>query len=406
MSHKMRMRFFQSFPIQLIISIILAFILGELVGLEFVRFFYALSTSFVSILLLLLPFMVFIFIFRAILNLQKGFGLLLILILGGITLSNAVALLTSYGVAQVFLPLLKVSECPGFADKFVSEVTPLWKLSLPPLFGTDKALLSGILLGIVFSFLNDASFLKTKMKNLSIIASDKITLFLQKIFIPMLPLYVFGFCLKLSFDDALVQLFTHYGRVFGVSMILMLAYLLLLYLLATGFSWKKTQEAIKVYMPAGLTGFSTMSSAATMPVTLECTQQATKDRNFADLVIPSTANIHMLGDDLTVTMTAMALLTLCGQGMPDLWTFLIYTGAFCLAKFSCVGIPGASVLVVLPVLQQFLGFSPEMISMITTIYILQDSFGSFGNVMGNGGFALLIHRVYHFLNRVKYSYST
>ena len=395
------MNILKSLPFQLILSITLAFILGELVNVQLVSFFYALSTSFVSVLLLLLPFMVFAFILCAILNLQKGFGLLLVMILGGITISNAIALLTSYGAAKVFLPALNVSQCIGFADKFVSAVTPMWKLNLPQLFETDKALLAGIVIGLLLSLVKDESAFKVKLKSLSVVASDQITIFLQRVFIPLLPIYVFGFCLKLSFDDALIHLFTHYGRVFFMSMLLMLTYLLVLYLIACKFSWKATFEAIKTYMPAGLTGFSTMSSAATMPVTLECTERATKDRNFSDLIIPSTANIHMLGDDLTVTMTAMALLALCGQGMPDFWTFLMYTGAFCLAKFSCVGIPGASVLVILPVLQQFLGFSPEMISMITTIYILQDPFGSFGNVMGNGGFALLIHRAHKFFNKLK-----
>ena len=145
--------------------------------------------------------------------------------------------------------------------------------------------------------------------------------------------------------------------------------------------------------PAGLTGFSTMSSAMTMPVTLTCTEETTKDRHFTDLIIPSTANIHMLGDDLTIVMTALSLLAISGHSHPDLLTFIPFVLAFCLAKLSCVGIPGASVLVVLPVLQNFLGFTPEMISVLTTIYILQDSFGTAANVMGNGAFALLIQRI-------------
>lgn len=386
-------------PFQLILSITLAFVLGEMVSLDIVRFFFALSSSFVSVLLLMLPFMVFAFIFRAILSLQKGFGILLVMILLGVSLSNAVALFASYGVAQIFLPLLKIGQCIGFADHFASKVTPLWVLSFPQLFDTSRALLAGIAMGTLLSFVKEESPLKIKAKDYAILASDKITLFLQKVFIPLLPFYVFGFCLKLSYDDALVHLFTHYGRVFFLSISLMLTYLFLFYALAHGFKGAKIFQSIRTFLPAGLTGFSTMSTAATMPVTLECAERATKDRNYADLVIPSTGNIHMLGDDLTVTMTAMALLMLCGHGLPDVYTFLMYTGAFCVAKFSCVGIPGASVLVILPVLQEFLGFTPEMISMLTTIYILQDPFGTFGNVMGNGAFAEGVYKLFNRLNK-------
>ena len=384
----------KSLPFQLILSITLAFGLGEIVSLEIVRFFFALSSSFVSVLLLLLPFMVFAFIFRAILALEKGSGILLVMILIGVTLSNAIALFVSYGTAQIFLPALKVGQCVGFADHFASKVTPLWTFSLPQLFDTSRALLAGIVLGLLVSFLEEKSPLKKGSKAFSVTVSDKITLFLQKIFIPLLPFYVFGFCLKLSYDDALVHLFTHYGRVFVLSMSLMLAYIVLFYAVAHKFNLSKTLQSIKTFLPAGLTGFSTMSTAATMPVTLDCAERATGNRSYADLVVPSTGNVHMLGDDLTVTMTAMALLTLCGHGMPDLYIFLVYTGAFCIAKFSCVGIPGASVLVVLPVLQEFLGFTPEMVSMLTTIYILQDPFGTFGNVMGNGAFAEGIYALF------------
>ena len=146
-------------------------------------------------------------------------------------------------------------------------------------------------------------------------------------------------------------------------------------------------------MPAGLTGFSTMSSAATMPVTLACVEKTTKDRQFTNLLIPATTNIHMLGDDLTLMITSMTLLSVFGIPWPDLVHFLPFALAFSLAKLSCVGIPGASVLVILPVLQSYLGFTPEMISVVTTIYVLQDPFGTCANVMGNGAFALLIHRL-------------
>jgi Na+/H+-dicarboxylate symporter len=274
----------------------------------------------------------------------------------------------------------------------------MWTLRLPEFLRTDQALFAGIALGSVLAFLKDDHPLKKISKHYAVIISDKITLFLQKVFIPLLPLYVFGFCLKLSYDDALIHLFTHYGRVFFLSMGLMFTYLLVFYSIVNGCRLRPLITHIQTFLPAGLTGFSTMSTAATMPVTLECCERATKDRNFSDLIIPSTGNIHMLGDDLTVTMTAMSLLVLCGHGMPDLSTFLVYTGAFCVAKFSCVGIPGASVLVILPVLQQFLGFSPEMVSMLTTIYILQDPFGTFGNVMGNGAFS---KGVYVLFQRIK-----
>ena len=180
-------------------------------------------------------------------------------------------------------------------------------------------------------------------------------------------------------------------------MLLVAAYLFMLYFIGSAGNLRTTFINIKKMLPAGLTGFSTMSSVATMPVTLKCTKETTQDAQLTDVVIPTTANIHMLGDDLSIVMTAMALLTMFGFAPPDLIAFSLFAAAFCVAKLFCVGIPGASVLVILPVLQNSLNFTPEMITVLTTIYILQDPFGTAANVMGNGAFALIVKRLFNFI---------
>ncbi|MBX9977040.1 MAG: dicarboxylate/amino acid:cation symporter [Alphaproteobacteria bacterium] len=394
-----KLAFLKSLPVQLIACILVAFYLGKVLDLFYVRLFFTLSSVFVEILLFILPIMVFSFIFRALVGIERKSTWLVGLILISVTISNILAVLTAYGYSKGLMAALGITHCAGFADKFISNVDPLFPFELPRFIGTDRAMLAGIACGFIVSFLPDRIAFRTFATNKAIILSDMITAFLQRAFIPLLPIYIFGFCLKLSYDDALVHLFTHYSHVFFASLTLVLMYISLIYFFGAGLSITRALAHMRTMLPAALTGFSTMSSAATMPVTLECTEKNTKDRNFTDLIIPSTANIHMLGDDLTITVTAVALLTICGHGVPDFMTFLAYAGAFSIAKLSCVGIPGASVLVVLPVLQQFLGFTPEMIGMLTTIYILQDSFGTAANVMGNGGFALVIQRVFRRLQK-------
>ena len=103
----------------------------------------------------------------------------------------------------------------------------------------------------------------------------------------------------------------------------------------------------------------------------------------------------MLGDDLTLVITSMTLLSLFGMPWPDAAAIIPFVIAFSLAKLSCVGVPGASVLVILPALQNYLGFTPEMVSIVTTLYVLQDSFGTAANVMGNGAFALIIQKLFY-----------
>jgi Na+/H+-dicarboxylate symporter len=387
------MRYLKELPVQLLITILTALALGAVFDKYIVSLFYTISSLFIEILIFILPFIVFIFIFRALVNIKTGSLHLILLIFGGVTLSNSIALFVAYFFGSTFLPLLELKHCCDFAAKFNSHITSLLSLGLPNIIDTNKAMIVGIVLGILFNFIKQENKIKKGVQYFSIVLSDGIISFLQKIFIPLLPLYVFGFCLKLSYDQSLIHLFEQYGKVFAASMFLVSLYIFLLYFIGSRGNLKKTCENLSIMAPAGLTGFSTMSSAMTMPVTLTCTEETTKDRHFTDLIIPSTANIHMLGDDLTIVMTALSLLAISGHSHPDLLTFIPFVLAFCLAKLSCVGIPGASVLVVLPVLQNFLGFTPEMISVLTTIYILQDSFGTAANVMGNGAFALLIQLI-------------
>lgn len=389
------MHYLNKLPIQLLLSITAAFILGYLLDVFYVALFYSISSCFIELLIFVLPLMVFSFIFRALVNSKRGSLSLLLLIFAGVTVSNCLALITAYFFGQNFLPLIGLSHSPDFIAKFNSDVSLLFTFKLPSIIGTEKALAFGIASGVIISFFKEDHPIKKFSQKASTYLSQAIITFLQKIFMPLLPLYVFGFCLKLSYDQALAHLFQQFGKTFILSMVLVVGYICLLYFLGSGRDLKKTKLNIKSMLPAGLTGFSTMSSAATLPVTMICAEETTKDRNFTDLIIPSTANIHMLGDDLTIVMAAMTLLSIFGLPWPDLNAVLPFVLAFSLAKLSCVGVPGASILVILPVLQNHLGFTPEMISVLTTIYILQDSFGTAANVMGNGAFALIIQRIFY-----------
>ena len=48
----------------------------------------------------------------------------------------------------------------------------------------------------------------------------------------------------------------------------------------------------------------------------------------------------------------------------------------------------------LPVLEQHLSFSPMMLSLITTLYIIFDPLITSANVLGNGAFAMFFSKIY------------
>lgn len=377
----------KSLPFQLVICIILAYLVGGHLDLDVVRGFYGISCLLKDILMFILPLVIFSYIATAIVSMEQRGPILIISVILLVCLSNLAAVFSSYAVGQLVLPWLTHGKLVTAALNGGKIMSPLFVLPIPQLISPGKTMMIGMATGLALSMV------KLPHVNQKIIAlRDLVTKMLRKGFIPFLPLYVFGFVLKMQHEGQLIELFEKYGQILLVIGVLILAYLILMYGIGTQFRPKAMIEAIRNMIPAGITGFSTMSSAATMPVTLAATEKNVQDRQFAQFVIPTTVNIHLLGDALGIPLLGLAILMLSGQPMPNLDNFLIFAAYFCVAKFSTAGIPGGGVLVLLPTLQEHLGLTTEMSGLVATLYILQDCLFSSSNVMGNGAFALIAHR--------------
>lgn len=374
-------------PVQLVISILLAVTLGNFFSLPTVGFFFALSVLIKNALMFVLPAVIFGYIAAALLSMEQRAPLLLVGILFLVILSNALAALFSYGISSALLPIL-ISHSVTTVGNVQQEITPLFDFTLPTLLTPDKALLGGMAFGLFFSFVR-----VLQVKTFILQLRDKINWSLQRFLIPLLPFYVFGFVLKLHKEGTFNLLMQGYAQVFALTLIVLVGYLSLLYFIGSGLRFKATLTSLQNMFPAGLTGFCTMSSAATMPVTLSSTEKNLKDPLFTHLVIPTTVNIHLMGDAIIIPLMALAIPFMNGMGLPTFMNYLIFTFYFCLARFSVAGIPGGGIIVILPILQERLGFTSEMLSLITTLYILQDSFGTASNVMGNGAFAMIVERI-------------
>lgn len=381
----------KNLPFQLLLCLVGGLFFGDFLSNHTVSLFYTASTFIKDILMFVLPVIIFSYLLAALASFDKQGPLLIVAILGLVVLSNAVSVLTAFGVSYLVFPWLGGLSSQGLAVAKES-IYPVWSLGLSPFLSPDRALLAGITAGLLINFV-PSPYLKKQSKMWAFRLRDWTTIGLKKGFIPFLPVYVLGFVLKLDRDGSLGLLIQNYGKVFLVGCLLIFSYLLFLYGLAAGFNRRLWVSYIREMLPAGLTGFSTMSSAATMPITLAATEKNLNDRAYADFVIPVTVNIHLVGDGLNISLTALALLIISGQPFPDIATYLIFTFYYCLAKFSCAGIPGGGVLVILPVIQAYLGLNPEMTSLLATIYILQDPILTGSNVMGNGAFALLTRKI-------------
>jgi Na+/H+-dicarboxylate symporter len=135
-----------------------------------------------------------------------------------------------------------------------------------------------------------------------------------------------------------------------------------------------------------------MSSAAAMPLTIIGTEKNAQNKDLARSVIPATVNIHLIGDCFAIPILAYAILKSFNVAEPLFMDYCIFAFYFVLAKFSVAAVPGGGIIVMLPILENYLGFNAPMLSLITALYILFDPVITCANVLGNGGFALVIDR--------------
>ncbi len=360
---------------------------GDMVSPQIKSFFYALSLSLKSVLLFVIPFVIFSLVFYALTSLKGGVFSFITKLLGCVYLSNFIAILMAYVLSSNILthiqkPLERATE--GTFEQLV----PMWVLSLPSLIPNETALLAGFACGIVFSL-----YPWPKAIRAAAFCNMAANIFLKKFFIPLLPLFILGLVFKLQNDQLLSQAVSICGPVFLLIVGTQISYMAFLYFVAAGFSGRRWLEYLKNIFPASVTAFSSMSSIASMPIAIISTEQNLKSTSLARLLIPSTVNIHTLGSAIGLTTLAVATSLAFNGTIPNFETFIVYAVFYAFAKFSVAAVPGGAVAVAMPLMEKYLGFSPEMTGLITVFYMLFDPFGTATNVTGNGAFAILFKKI-------------
>ncbi len=366
------------------------------------RFIYSISLSIKEILVFVLPLIIFNLFLSGLLKINdQAFGLLSILF-PAICISNITALLFAYLYSS---PILKCLDLNFTQVVSSQKLLPLWDLHLIRWCPNELAL--GLALLISFILIKQASQklpIQLLCKTLTH-TSEKLANFFLKKFLQVLPLFIFGSLLKLQHDGLLMLLVKNYANVFLLIACAQISYIALLYILGNNFSINNTLKSIKIMLPAAFAGFVSMSSAAALPVTLKQTGYNLKSSTMANLIVPATVNIHLLADCIAIPILALAIMQ-SFTTHPNFTTYLVFAGYGALAKFAAAAVPGGSIIVIAPVLEQQLGFNSEMISLITTLYIMSDSLNTSLNVMANGGFAILINKILiKYKNKTQKSYS-
>jgi Na+/H+-dicarboxylate symporter len=148
----------------------------------------------------------------------------------------------------------------------------------------------------------------------------------------------------------------------------------------------------RVMAPAMLTAFSTASSSATLPVTMECVEKGAGVSNrVSSFVLPLGATVNMNGTALYECMAAMFLAQAYGLDLGFGVQFSIVFIAL-ITSIGVAGIPSAS-LVAIAIILAAVGLPVEAIGVLFVFDRLLDMARTSVNVFGDASCAVIVARL-------------
>jgi len=153
----------------------------------------------------------------------------------------------------------------------------------------------------------------------------------------------------------------------------------------------KPMRHFRAMAPALITAFSTSSSSATLPVTIECVEKrAGVSNRICSLVVPLGTSINMSGSALYECVAAMFLAQVYGIELTFTTQFSIALLAL-VASIGVAGIPSASIVAIIVILKA-IGLPAEGIGLLFAVDRILDMCRTTVNVFSDSCCAVLVAR--------------
>lgn len=380
---------------RLLIAIGLGILVGQLTFLPdiLLQLPVTFSDLFSRLLAFIIPLMIVAFVVEGISDLTEGAGKLLglnVLLAYGNTLIGG---FIAYFLASNLFPLFIDASVRESVQVEGANLEPLFTFPLEPLFEVTSAIVLAFLLGLAITWLRKDGKGEV-MYQLFTEFAQAITAILNKVIIPGLPFYIFGNFLNLSYSGTVFTLISVFWRVFVGVIALQLLLTALLFIWAGLYTGKNPVQLMRNQIPGYLTALGTQSSAATIPVNMECARKNGVSKEIREFVIPLSATIHLMGSIVAITSCVTAVLLMFD--MPN--SFMMMSGFIAtlgVALVAAPGAPGGAIMSALPFMTM-VGIDPTgtIGNLLISLYITQDSFGTAANVSGDNAIALVIDKVY------------
>ena len=203
------------------------------------------------------------------------------------------------------------------------------------------------------------------------------------------PYGVFALLAALVVESPSIDLFKALGW-YALTVVLGLILMIAIYnILVMVFTKKKPNFFMKAISPAQLLAFSTSSSAATLPVTMErVTEHIGVEEEVASFVLPIGATINMDGTSLYQAVAAVFIAQAFGMDL-DFSTQLGIIATATLASIGSAAVPGAGMVMLVGVLG-YAGIPEAGLALIFAVDRPLDMCRTVVNVTGDAAVSMLV----------------
>lgn len=348
---------------------------------------YTLSILIKDILVWIMPITVCVFIASTIDSFERKAPLFILILVLFEGCSNFLSVWYAYGAGSIVSNEFGGFEIVDLKDNFKA----LWRIPLqkPIWWGADKGSIAGLIIGCISALLGSRNIktILTGSKNI-------IEAILTKGFARLIPIFVLGFIAQIYKTGLLNHMIVHYSMLILYLLFFILMYLLLIFAVGNGFRPSGMIRDIKNLLPAGGVALTSGCSLSTMPWTIKGTSMNLKDPELAKAIIPATTNIQQIGDCITNTFLCFLIYKHFFGYTPDVLTWGIFSLVFVAARFATAAVIGGAIFIMLPIYQNYLSFSDEMLAIILALNVILDPIVTSSNVVANGGLAKIFENVW------------
>ena len=372
--------------VSLILKLLAGLVLGALLGFvaneAVMDVVVSLRHIFGQIIFFLVPLVIVGFITPAIVRLGQNASKILVVAVCLAYASSLGAALFSMGSGYLVIPHLSIATETETLRKLPEMV---FRLDIPPLFSVMSALVTALFFGVAIAW--------TKSETLGKVFAELeriMTWLVTRVLIPILPFFVGLSFMGLAYEGSLTKHLPIFVTMVALVILGHFIWLTVLYGIAGIVSGRNPSQVFRYYTPAYLTAVGTMSSAATLPVALECARRSpVLSRTMVEFMVPLGATVHLCGSVLTETFFCMTISLILYGTLPSVGTMLL----FCV--LLGIFVPGGTVVASLGIVTGVLGFDQTGVALLIAIFALQDSFGTACNVTGDGALTLMLDGIFN-----------